>query len=263
MKETTIDNIDELIRKLNGYKNNFAFRGQADSSWKLTSSLERLVNKSNKSRQFEDFFLNQFKKKFPLYSRDFDSPKNKLSWLSLMQHYGAPTRLIDFTTSPFVALYFAIENLDPSPDRYFSIYAIDYTALVDASCDFVKKYNSSFSQYTINFSEQCEDAFEEVLDKNSYDVLWFVDPMQLNNRIEKQAGTFLISGSFERTVDDLLNSEIYKNVEMEKINFPHAYLEQIYALLRKIHLSPKSIYGDLSGLAKEIQLQMRIYSLEN
>lgn len=262
MKETTITDIDELIRKLNSYKNNFAFRGQANSSWKLTSSIERLVKKSAQSRKFEDFFLNQFKKKFPLYSKDLDLPTNKLSWLSLMQHYGAPTRLIDFTTSPFVALYFAIENLEPVIGDNLSIYAIDYTALVNASCKFVERYNASFSKFTTDFSEQCEDAFEEILDKNSYDVLWFVDPMQLNNRIEKQAGTFLISGSFEKSVDELLNSEIYKNIEMEKISFPHIYLEQIYALLRKIHLSPKSIYGDLSGLAKEIQLQMRIYSLD-
>lgn len=262
MKEITITDVDELIKKLNNYKNNFAFRGQSDSNWKLTSSLERMVNQSEKNRIYEDFYLNQFRKKFPLYSKDFESPKNKLSWLSLMQHYGVPTRLIDFTTSPFVALYFAIENLNPVIGKYFSIYAVDYAALVKASCIHVGKYNSSFEKYANNFSEQCEEAFESILDKNSYDVLWFVDPMQLNNRIEKQAGTFLISGSFEKTVENLLSLEIYENVEIEKINFPHHLLENIYCLLRKMHLSPQSIYGDLSGLAKEIQLQMKVYSLD-
>ena len=36
---------------------------------------------------------------------------NRLEWLALMQHYGAPTRLLDFTRSPYVACFFALEEL--------------------------------------------------------------------------------------------------------------------------------------------------------
>ena len=45
-------------------------------------------------------------------------PANRLEWLALMQHYGTPTRLLDFTRSPYVACYFALEELPRTdPDK--------------------------------------------------------------------------------------------------------------------------------------------------
>jgi hypothetical protein len=265
MNQIEISSIADLLEKINCYPNNFAFRGQAESDWGLQSTLERMVPNSQERGRFEERSLEQFKAKFKLYSKDMDSPEKKLSWLSLMQHYGVPTRLLDFTTSPYVALYFAIESLAPAKDGFFSIYAIDCSALVENSCKHVLARDRGFEKYSDHkiFYKTCENAFEDVLDVRSYDVLWFVDPIQINNRLEKQSGTFLISGSFEKSIDDILQSDIYKNVLVEKINIPHKFYENIYALLRKINLGPKGIYGDLHGLALDIRLEMKIYSLPN
>lgn len=252
--------MDELISKLNSYPNSFAFRGQANSDWPLISSLERIVPDSKKRRKVEEFTLKEFIKKFPLYSGDIDKPENKLSWLSLMQHYGIPTRLLDFTTSPYVALYFAIENLIPNDSGSISIYAIDYDQLVRKSCEYVKESTDLIDKYSENFAEKCEEAFENILERSSYDVLWFVDPMQLNDRIEKQSGTFLISGSFNKNIDELIRSIVYKEVVIEEIIIPQRYLESIYSLLRKMNLGPKNIYGNIEGLAKHLQLQAKIYA---
>lgn len=67
--------------------------------------------------------LDDFKYRFPLYdsSKKIDE-ENHVEWLALMQHYGAPTRLIDFTSSIFVALHFA---LDGSYDKDSVIWAIN------------------------------------------------------------------------------------------------------------------------------------------
>lgn len=263
MNQIEVTSISELLERLNFYPNNFAFRGQAESSWGLQSTIERMVRHSHERRRFEERSLEQFKAKFKLYSKDMDAPEKRLSWLSLMQHYGVPTRLLDFTTSPYVALYFAIESLVPAKDGFFSIYAIDHAALVENSCKHVLAKDRGFEKYADHkiFYKTCEYAFEDVLDVRSYDVLWFVDPIQINNRLEKQAGTFLISGSFERSIDEILQSDIYKNMVVDKINIPHKFYENIYALLRKINLGPKGIYGDLHGLALDIRLEMKIYSL--
>lgn len=263
MQTISIDSTERLLNALNSYPNNFAFRGQSNSQWGLQSTLDRYVPQAESRKTFEDRSLTRFRSEFNLYSRDMERPDKKLSWLSLMQHYGVPTRLLDFSTSPYVALYFAIENLVPQKDGELAIYAIDYTALVDCSCEYVKKLNLDFEEYSpsAKFYRDCESAFEKVLDRQSYDVLWFVDPVQINSRLEKQAGTFLISGSFEKTIDELAESDLYRDVRIEKLVIPHVFYKNIYAILRKINLNPKTIYGDLSGLAKDIQLEMRTYNV--
>lgn len=262
MQKIEINSTSQLIEVINSYPNNFAFRGQSDANWGLQSTLERSVPEQGKRRNFEEHSLDNFKSKFRLYSRELEMPEKKLSWLSLMQHYGVPTRLLDFTQSPYVALYFAIENLTPTKDGYLAIYAIDYSKLVQASCDYVLSRDHDFEEYSssLKFFKKCEQAFESILDRRSYDVLWFVDPIQINNRLEKQAGTFLISGAFDKSIDYLLDSSIYSSVQVDKLIIPHEFYKNIYALLRKINLGPKNIYGDLSGLAKDIQLEMRVYN---
>lgn len=263
MKHVTINNIDELLKIINTYPNNFAFRGQANFNWGLQSTLERIVPHHDKRRGFEEYSLEQFRSKFKIYSKGMEVPEKKLSWLSLMQHHGVPTRLLDFTTSPYIALYFAIESLIPIQGGSLALYAIDYTALVERSCEYVLARDLSFEAYSgsKNFFKKCEEAFDRVLDNRSHDVLWFVDPVQLNNRLEQQAGTFLISGSFDKSIEELLNLEIYSDVRIEKLCISHEFYENIYALLRKVNIGPKNIYGDLHGLAMDIQLGMRVFNL--
>ena len=251
--------MDDLIKILNSFPNNFAYRGQSNEDWGLQTSIERHIRQFDKMKSFEDHSIDTFKNNLRIYSKENNQPNSKLAWLAFMQHYGVPTRLLDFSTSPYVALYFAIESAEYSIDGNFSLFAIDYSGLVEKSCIYVEKVNANFKKYSADFFSQCEAAFDDVIDNNSYDVLWFVDPKYLNSRMEKQGGTFLISGSFSKSIDDLLESNIYKDVTIKKLLIPKRFFENIYTLLRKMNIGPKSIYGDLSGLAKHIQLEFKIY----
>lgn len=107
----------------------FAFRGQPESSWELNTSLERCFNKFNPIiniyENSEHWMLNEFKEKFHLYSDNPPDTTNNFEWLALLQHYGCPTRLLDFTTSLYIASYFAFsESVDTS-----SIWAINLPTL--------------------------------------------------------------------------------------------------------------------------------------
>ena len=105
--EKTVTSMEELAHELNALPNHYIFRGQADARWELRSSLERLLGSSwaiERARTSEDYALRSFKSKYRIYAGSEHQPQSKLSWLSAMQHYGAPTRLIDFTTSPYIAL---------------------------------------------------------------------------------------------------------------------------------------------------------------
>lgn len=58
----------------------------------------------------EEYLLSQFKNAAHHFAEASTMPANTLEWLALMQHYGAPTRLLDFTRSPYVACFFALEK---------------------------------------------------------------------------------------------------------------------------------------------------------
>ena len=94
----------------------FLFRGQAREDWTLVPSLVRMARLKSllpaHVTVLEDIILQEFKKQAHLHLPPGTIPgKDDLfSWWNLMQHHHAPTRLLDWTYSPFVALYFACEQ---------------------------------------------------------------------------------------------------------------------------------------------------------
>ncbi len=262
MKEKTILDIQDLIEYINQKPNNFIYRGHTRSDWKLESSLERALSSQwtkDKIERAESFTLETFKSKFHLYDRSNISPSTKLQWLSLMQHYGVPTRLIDFSQSPYVALYFAIENYDPTNANSLSLYAFDYRNLVKKSLEYIKEKDRSFTMTYEAAMLSPDSIFEEILDRFTYDIVWVTEPSVYNLRLDRQAGCFLLSGNLEKRVQDLIASDLYKDVQMEKVTIGEELYENIFALLNKTNITSKAIYGDLVGLSKSIEMTLRFY----
>src|SRR4051812_19627182 len=105
----------------------FAFRGEADHRWRLTPTLLRQAPYTE-SRQLliaEKEAMRAFVTQAHLHLGaehlpQKGEPEFEFEWWALMQHYGAPTRLLDWTLSPFVAAYFAVEQL-PDCDGVVSV----------------------------------------------------------------------------------------------------------------------------------------------
>ncbi len=93
---------DEYSRKIDLYKG-WAFRGHADSAWRLMSTLGRYLNAYVK-REFwasqEERIMRIFQRKGHLFLTHIPERSDTFQWLALMQHHGSPTRLLDFTWSP-------------------------------------------------------------------------------------------------------------------------------------------------------------------
>ena len=110
-KQREITSIQSLLEALGedneGYAGSVWYRGQGRSIWSLTPGYLRLNNPPSEST-----FLKRFKQSAAMLIQT--SPKESFDWLFLMQHYGVPTRLLDWSESPLVALYFAVED---SSDR--------------------------------------------------------------------------------------------------------------------------------------------------
>jgi len=88
------------------------------------------------------------------------------------------------------------------------------------------------------------------------------EPKQVNTRLDREAGCFLLSGNRGKKLAEVLASDIYHGCAFQKLVI-HADLHKgVFALLRKMNITSKSIYGDVDGLARSIRMQMQIYSAE-
>ena len=264
MKEINIKSIEELVKILNDLPNYYIFRGHSNATWNLISTIERLLinNWSTQNvEKVEGFTLNEFKSKFHLYDKSNKIPDTKLEWLSLMQHYGVPTRLIDFSTSPCVALYFAMEDVDPNKNEDMAIFSIDYRNLIKTSIDYIKSKDKTFKYDYIETQFKQDEIFKDIIDRFSYEILWVTEPNKVNLRLDRQSGCFLLSVCIDKTIQSLLSSKLYEHVDFIKIIIPINFYKNLFALLEKINLNSKVIYGDLSGLAKSIKMKNLVYNL--
>jgi len=96
--------VDRLRSDLTGYSGPVWFRGKGQETWHLEPKLLR----NAPAGTLETHFINRFKQNASFLLER--TPASEFDWLFLMQHYGMATRLLDWSESPLVGLYFAVEE---------------------------------------------------------------------------------------------------------------------------------------------------------
>src|SRR5581483_857023 len=124
----------EIYDRLSKFPKTWAFRGHENASYELEPTLERKAK--DNGIEWSELELNvvpEFKARARSHLQASLIPQDlPLTWLSLMRHYGVPTRLLDFTYSPFVALYFAIRGGHKACIRtHVGLWALDTKAVND------------------------------------------------------------------------------------------------------------------------------------
>lgn len=239
------NNIEQFF-KISTSIRHFVFRGQSDSSWGLTTSLERASEQfgclPNLLPNREKWMLRQFKRRAHLYDSSLPSDDNSTEWLALMQHYGSPTRFLDFTHSIFTALYFAVE----SSSRDAAIWAIQNENLFDNM-----KARMNDAQYSKSIALDRNlfhiQFVNSVIGNNTQNAaVMNVEPEHMNERVATQQGLFLVpfslSLSFQENLSGMfgLNPDVWSCPQEKEM--PDA-MDLIYGTVFKIVVK-KKLHGD-------------------
>ncbi|MES2726823.1 MAG: FRG domain-containing protein [Bacteroidota bacterium] len=262
-------NIDEYLSVIRQIKSEIPilwFRGQSNSKYMLEPSLyrdkgiisgtstEAITMKITKGK----FILKDDITALHKFKEHFDSIHDCnnfgfIDYLYVMQHYGIPTRLLDFTSDELVALYFAVskdndikaKNTEEEiQDFYESESYTDNGAAVFCIDPIKTNGKSSFlNEKIVNLNAY---EFESL---GNIDTPVCIETENPDKRIIAQKGVFVFFGYFVNPYDyyDVYNKTTYK------IFIPNSCRKQIlFELKTKYSISHSTIYPDIQGIAMEI-----------
>ena len=232
--------------------------------WGLETSLERtcyeLFGNLEKANQLEDSLSREFKRRFHHYSSIIPAFDDHLQWFSLMRHYGAPTRLMDWTYSRYIAAYFALEYAKRKKGSC-SIWAINTAWATEMSCEILEKNGISSAFLRENVDDQVEQHFRNVFfpergKRKPFRVIIPINPFQINERLTIQKGLFFcpgdISKSFQENLRRLPGYDNNQNVM--KLNISMS--ERVTALmeLHEMNISRATLFPGLEGFAESLNV---------
>jgi hypothetical protein len=222
----------------------FVFRGQSKAMWDLKTSFERCYF-FKKNYRVEKDFLKDFQRGAYNYfeAQNLPEPSDTLSWLALMQHHSAPTRLLDFTFSPFIASYFAFENAEQD----CAVWAIHRLHLQE---DLSEKYPQGFEYRDDFMYDLADDSFNRIFQENKLCCVFPVRPSVTSKRYLLQQSLFLSLGNTEQTFMDQLLSYSwpeYLPEHVAKVVLPFALREEALYDLNRMNINRSTLFPDIDG----------------
>jgi hypothetical protein len=184
--------------------------------WKGTSDVLRNLEKGS---------LNEFKKRAIPYLNYH--PKNDWEWLMLAQHHGLPTRLLDWTTNPLVALYFACTG-----DQHLSQNGVVY-----------RRRGYELFQPENFTNETLPSPF--YIDKN-----YLVFPPHISPRITAQAAVFVIN---KNPIEELQVNWVDKEDTNDKVLIKATAKKKLLLQLHDLNINAGSLFPGLEGLCSQIK----------
>ena len=235
---------DTWNARIGRFKSRYAYRGLSSANYKLETSLMR---SGADYKRVEPHLLRQFKKY--AYSH-IEDKGNEWFWLSVGQHHGLPTRLLDWSYSPDVALHFATANTTKM-DKDGAVWMINY-----------KKAHESLpaSLRGIVEEEQTWILTTDILDRmfknlreldakgreRPEDFVIFYEPPAIDQRIYNQFAYFSINSRPDLLLDDWLATrpDVWRKVIIKsKLKW------EIRDKLDQRNISERVLFPGLGGLA--------------
>ena len=230
----------------------WAFRGQVSAAWPLVPSLTRRLQQFSPDQRLwklrEMRAMRVFRRKAHIYLRDRSALEDELRCLALMQHHGAPTRLLDFTKSPFVAAFFALESATCD----VAVFALNTPALWNRTPDF----DPALTRTKID--PRVPGNFERYFAGNKLPLLWFGEPSEMDSRLVAQSGLFVLPGVLDQPLDAILEHYGGSGELVTKFVLPLAIRDEAMRALYRMNVTYASLFPDLEGLARSANYELEV-----
>ena len=265
MKLSSVVSVMTQLKKQNKDKDyTYFYRGHSSKTYKLIPSIYRNVGLvKNESVLFRDLIAH--------YPKDFENSTFTIDFLVKMQHYSLPTRLLDITTNPLIALYFAACS-NPKEHGELIVFKIPNEAIKYYDSDTVsvlaniakRPYDFSFdiSKGEKEFNKdddiplllhdigQEKPHFKPVINPSDLNSVLCVKVKKDNNRIINQSGAFLLYGikGNNKELADIDSSWLINKSDNERLFIKDK--TQILEDLDLIGINDSYIYPQLDSYSK-------------
>jgi FRG domain len=233
------------MESLQRHRSPFVFRGMSRVSFDLRSGLLRVAGSSQEARRLEPHLLRSFRK----YAQaEAVAGTSIWRWLALAQHHGLPTRMLDWTWSPLVALHFVTQPI-PYYEEDGVVVAIDTNRARAFLPEGLKKVIEK--EETGVFSIEMLDAIAQSL--RSFDELHneefvaFLDPPSLDARIVNQFAAFSVMNDAGARLDRWLEQhpELYRTIIV-----PAGLKWEVRDKLDQANVAERTLFPGLDGLCR-------------
>ncbi len=227
----------------------WAFRGEQSAEWPLYSALTRYLETFGVHRRAwpeqEERILRIFKRKAHQYLTQPPDLDDDFQWLALMQHHGAPTRLLDFTWSPYVAAFFALEKATGEA----AVWALNPARI-----------QSRRRPRPPKMDPRIKGNFQRYFLKGNHRFIFVGEPLQMNRRLIAQSGTFALAGVLDVPMEEILaDRRDAENIVAKFILPARRIRETAMRELYRMNITYATLFPDLDGLARSLRYELEFH----
>jgi hypothetical protein len=225
------------------FRSNFAFRGRADARESLRTSLMRL---GGDSAALEGHLVRNFRK----YAVGDAVPEDSIwNWLALAQHHGLPTRMLDWTFSPLVALHFATSRLEEM-ELDGVVWCVDYVGLHELAPRELRELLEAEGAnvvFTTEMLARAAPGLRELDRLGGGEFAVFVEAPSFDERIVNQYALFSLTSAPSLGLDEYL--EAHPEL-VRRILVPAELKWEVRDKLDQANVTERVLFPGLDGLAK-------------
>ncbi len=238
-----IRTLDELLQFVNNLYQKHGvrlwYRGEENASLTLIPSIQR----SKKRLACERYITNDFYTRARQITDNPPSKHNYAGWVSLMQHYGLPTRMLDWSQSPLIAVFFATETYKNLPDTDACVWVLAPGLLNEkegfGNCIYPIDADTTQEMLLPAFKHAHHNP--ELVNR-----ILACSSTENNLRMYSQHSNFTVHNSLERLEDICDENMLYK------IIIPHERKEYFFGSLRALGITESFVYPDLDHISADL-----------